>query len=191
MDVIATPREAFPEPLPADCPQVDTSVAREPKPRPARPLAPLPETLHPEQRIPIPLVCALVGRRKSKVSAMVAEGTFPKPEHDGPRCARWRVRDVLDWLEVNRERPQMATTTPKPAAAEPTALLAAIAALREVGFNSLQDLALELQAATPHGKASNGPVKVRAAPAAVEAPPKRARGRPRKHPVVEVAGSTT
>lgn len=142
------------------------------KHRSARPVAPLPETLHPEQRISLALVCALSGRGRTKVFEGVADGTFPAPERDGPRCSRWRAGDVLDWLAAKRERPQK--PKPKPVPPETTALLAAIAALREAGLDSLQDLTRELQTAMPPATAM--PSKARGRPANALAVPDAAPG---------------
>lgn len=59
----------------------------------------MPATLHPEQRLPLPQVCALVGLGRTKVYARIAAGDFPAPERDGPRCSRWRAADVLEYLQ--------------------------------------------------------------------------------------------
>jgi prophage regulatory protein len=62
----------------------------------------LPYTLHPEQRLAMPEVEALSGRKKSKIYNLIAAGEFPAPEKDGPRCSRWRAGDVLEWLAKRR-----------------------------------------------------------------------------------------
>jgi len=77
--------------------------------------APLPETLHREQRLRAEQVFTLTGRARSWVYKRVAEGEFPAPERDGPRCSRWRAGDVLDWLQAQRERQATTTEQAKPA----------------------------------------------------------------------------
>ena len=118
-----------------------TTLTAEIKRRPPRPTVPLPETLHREQRIPLAMVISLTGYGKTKIFAMVAAGELPAPEHDGPRWARWRAGDILEWLEAKRQARRGAAAAPVVAPAVPVA----------------------------------SPAK---------------RGRPRKHPVVEVAGAT-
>lgn len=66
--------------------------------------APLPETLHPEQRLNADQVFSLVGYRRSKVYAEIAAGRFPAPERRGPRCSRWRAGDVLAWLNAQANK---------------------------------------------------------------------------------------
>lgn len=65
--------------------------------------APLPETLHPEQRLKAEQVFALTGRGRSWIYKAVSDRRFPTPERDGPRCSRWRAGDVLDWLQMQRK----------------------------------------------------------------------------------------
>lgn len=67
----------------------------------------IPESLHPEQRVKLGVVEALTGRgRTSLYGEMKASiDPFPQPERDGRRCSRWRVGDVLDWLQRRREHP--------------------------------------------------------------------------------------
>jgi len=88
------------------------TLAPETKRRPPRTVMPLPETLHREQRIPLAMVIALTGYGKTKVFAMVAAGELPGPEHDGPRWARWRAGDILDWLEAKTQSRRDAATAP-------------------------------------------------------------------------------
>lgn len=73
-----------------------------PKDKGAATPTPLPETLHPEQRLTADQVFALTGYRRSKTYALIANGAFPAPERRGPRCSRWRAGDVLSWLEAQR-----------------------------------------------------------------------------------------
>jgi predicted DNA-binding transcriptional regulator AlpA len=95
-------------------------ITPEVKRRPSRPLAQVPETLHREQRIPLGMVIALTGYGKTKVFGMVAAGELPGPEHDGPRWARWRAGDILDWLECRRQARRDAAAAPAAApAAQP------------------------------------------------------------------------
>jgi prophage regulatory protein len=62
--------------------------------------APLPETLHPEQRLKAEQVFSLTGYGRSKTYAEIAAGRFPAPERRGSRCSRWRAGDVLAWLDA-------------------------------------------------------------------------------------------
>ena len=62
----------------------------------------LPERLHPEQRIKLPLVKLLTGNGKTKIYADIKAGTFPAPERDGIRCSRWRAGTVIDHLNQKR-----------------------------------------------------------------------------------------
>lgn len=85
---------------------------------PRAPVA-LPETMHPEQRIAMPMVEQLTGRRKSHLYGEEKAGRFPAGERDGSRCTRWRVGDVLAWLANPPKRPASAhmpqpTSSPKP-----------------------------------------------------------------------------
>ena len=68
--------------------------------------AALPPTLHPEQRLNLTAVEALVGAKKSKIYQRVKDGKVPAPEKDGPRCNRWRAGDVLAYLDALREAQQ-------------------------------------------------------------------------------------
>ena len=164
--------EGSAQPVQQDGPESDDSESDhdddKPNPRlkPRRPLAPLPATLHPEQRIGIALVCSLLGRGKTSVYKMISTGELPAPWHDGPRMARWRAGDILAFL-ATRERspkPTMAATR-APAlqseamvAPEVGALLTAITALRRVGLHTLDDLALAVASRTPT-KARGRPAK--------------------------------
>jgi predicted DNA-binding transcriptional regulator AlpA len=56
----------------------------------------LPESLHPQQLIAAPVVCALRGCKRSKLYSDIKKGKFPPPDVvDGPRFSRWRVSTVL------------------------------------------------------------------------------------------------
>lgn len=45
-----------------------------------------------------PDVERLIGLKRSKLYAMVREGTFPAPVRLSPRAVAWREREVLDWI---------------------------------------------------------------------------------------------
>jgi prophage regulatory protein len=62
--------------------------------------------MHLEQRLRRPEVEALTGLSKTRIYAKMQAGTFPPPERDGKRCARWRYGDVLAWLSARREPAQ-------------------------------------------------------------------------------------
>lgn len=118
------------------------AATSEAKRRPARALPQVSAELHPEQRISVDAVCALVGYGRTKVFTDVAAGTFPQPERDGPKLVRWRAGDVLDWLHARRERllrPESATPKPK---ADPNESKARAAA-RALQCKVLADLAPE------------------------------------------------
>jgi prophage regulatory protein len=69
----------------------------------------LPETLHPEQRLHFPQVMTLAGHGRTWIYDKIADGRFPAPERDGPRCSRWRAGDVLEWLQARRDASKAAT----------------------------------------------------------------------------------
>lgn len=75
-----------------------TAPADKPK-RPRRPAATLPPTLHPEQRIAFPELCALAGAGKTLAFELIKKGELPEPERYGARCVRWRAGDVIEALQ--------------------------------------------------------------------------------------------
>ena len=44
-------------------------------------------------------VIPLVTMKRSWILQQVKDGNFPKPVRLGPRCVRWRKREVLEWIE--------------------------------------------------------------------------------------------
>lgn len=44
-------------------------------------------------------VIGRVGLGKTKIYALVAEGSFPKPYKLTPKAARWSEREILAWIE--------------------------------------------------------------------------------------------
>ncbi|MDM0007875.1 AlpA family phage regulatory protein [Variovorax sp. J22G73] len=55
---------------------------------------------HPAALLRCSYVTALTGLSRSTLYAKIAVGTFPEPVRLGPRCSRWRVRDVAAWLDA-------------------------------------------------------------------------------------------
>lgn len=74
----------------------------------------LPVTLHPEQRLRLGQVQILIGYGSSWIHREIKAGRFPEPEKDGPRWARWRAGEVLDW---QRNRKLDAESAPRVVAA--------------------------------------------------------------------------
>jgi prophage regulatory protein len=68
-------------------------VPRLPDPVPARPAGAL---LRRKE------VSELLGISATTVYALVAEGTFPAQVRIGPRCVRWRYKDVIAWRNAQR-----------------------------------------------------------------------------------------
>jgi len=54
----------------------------------------------PEALLKIEVVSAVTGRSKSTIRRLVAEGKFPQPIKDGPRCTRWVAGQVSNWLRA-------------------------------------------------------------------------------------------
>jgi predicted DNA-binding transcriptional regulator AlpA len=55
-----------------------------------------------EALLPLDLLCQPVGPvpfRRSKFLEMVKLGEAPQPAFRAPRCTRWRLGDVLAWLD--------------------------------------------------------------------------------------------
>lgn len=52
----------------------------------------------PGAQLTIETVCAVTGRSRSSIYAMVKAKTFPKPRAWGPRCSRWQAAEVVAWL---------------------------------------------------------------------------------------------
>lgn len=44
-------------------------------------------------------VIPLVTMKRSWILQQVKDGNFPKPVRLGPRCVRWRKREVLEWIK--------------------------------------------------------------------------------------------
>lgn len=83
----------------------------------------LPATLHPEQRLKLAQVEALVGNGGTWIYLEIKAGRFPAPERDGPRNSRWRAGDVLDYLQARRSKAAAAPapfTPPRKRKAQPT-----------------------------------------------------------------------
>ena len=64
----------------------DTQVAVPPMPSAAARLIDLREVMR------------LVSLGKSAIYTWIAQGTFPKPVHLGPRCVRWPEAEVQQWI---------------------------------------------------------------------------------------------
>lgn len=62
----------------------------------------IPATLHPEMRLTFRQVQALTGDGKTKAYSDMKAGKHPLPEKDGPRFARWRAGDILEYLARRR-----------------------------------------------------------------------------------------
>lgn len=43
-------------------------------------------------------VMARIGLRRTKIYAMISEGTFPKPYKLSRKASRWSEREVDDWI---------------------------------------------------------------------------------------------
>lgn len=54
----------------------------------------------PEAQLKIQVVSAVTGRSESTIRRLVAEGKFPQPIKDGPRCTRWVAGQVSNWLRA-------------------------------------------------------------------------------------------
>jgi predicted DNA-binding transcriptional regulator AlpA len=45
-------------------------------------------------------VRVLVGLSESRIRELIAAGRFPQPSYrDGPRCTRWSVGSIRQWLQ--------------------------------------------------------------------------------------------
>lgn len=59
------------------------------------------QSLHiPEALLKIQTVIEVTGLSESSIRRKVAEGTFPAPVKDGPRCTRWVAAKVSNWLKA-------------------------------------------------------------------------------------------
>lgn len=47
---------------------------------------------------------ARTGLSRSTIYARVADGTFPKPVHIGPRAVGWVESEISDWLNTRVEQ---------------------------------------------------------------------------------------
>lgn len=47
----------------------------------------------------LPTVCAMTGQGKSRIYSLIQQNKFPAPVKLSARCSRWRMRDLLAWLE--------------------------------------------------------------------------------------------
>lgn len=77
----------------------DLADGRHRQSRPARELAAIPPAMHVEQRIRIADVAALTGYGRTRIYDLMKKGHFPQPERSGTRCSRWRLGDVLGYME--------------------------------------------------------------------------------------------
>ena len=60
----------------------------------------------PEKLVRMGEVCDLLGLSRSSVYKQIAEGTFPRPLHVGPRAVRWRFDELLAWRDqLSRQAP--------------------------------------------------------------------------------------
>ncbi len=50
--------------------------------------------------VPIGVVCKATAMSRSTVYRLVAAGKFPKPVKISPVAVRWRLRDVIGWIET-------------------------------------------------------------------------------------------
>lgn len=53
----------------------------------------------PDRFLRIEEVMARIGMRRTKIYAMIGEGSFPKPYCLSYKAARWSEREVLDWID--------------------------------------------------------------------------------------------
>lgn len=61
---------------------------------------PLPADLADMRRIDMREVRVLVGLSESRIRELIAAGRFPQPSYrDGPRCTRWSVGSIRQWLQ--------------------------------------------------------------------------------------------
>ena len=44
-------------------------------------------------------VCRKIGCTRATIYKRVADGSFPKPVHIGPRSPRWRSDEIADWID--------------------------------------------------------------------------------------------
>lgn len=59
------------------------------------------QSLHiPEALLKIQTVIEVTGLSESSIRRKVAEGKFPAPVRDGPRCTRWVAEKVSNWLRA-------------------------------------------------------------------------------------------
>lgn len=56
----------------------------------------------PNARIRPPLVQQLMGWSRATLYRRVADGRFPKPTQDGPRCIYWPARVVAEALKASK-----------------------------------------------------------------------------------------
>jgi prophage regulatory protein len=54
-------------------------------------------------------VCTMVGLSKAHVYTLINRGEFPKQIKIGPRCVRWSIAEIDDWLEKNNQQRAKAT----------------------------------------------------------------------------------
>jgi len=58
------------------------------------------ETLNaPDALLRLPTVQVAVGLGRRAIYARIARGDFPRPVKLSARCARWRSRDVVAWIQ--------------------------------------------------------------------------------------------
>ena len=55
-------------------------------------------------------VCGLIRMSASWIHGEVSAGRFPQPLRFGPRCTRWKIADVRQWLIDRAAQPQANAT---------------------------------------------------------------------------------
>ena len=57
------------------------------------------DTVEERRLIRLDEVLRICGVSKAHVYRLVAKGEFPTPVRVGPRAARWKLSDVLEWMD--------------------------------------------------------------------------------------------
>lgn len=59
-----------------------------------------------ERLLRVPEVLGMIKVGRHQLRSIVADGTFPAPLKIGPKSQRWRLSEVMEWIErLSEERP--------------------------------------------------------------------------------------
>ena len=58
-----------------------------------------PDTDRPHLLVRLPTVISMTGLGRSTIYRFVADGSFPRPVHLGPRAVAWRWSDLEQWVQ--------------------------------------------------------------------------------------------